>query len=94
MTLDQNGSYRSVNTFIVKVNNWSAINVIDNCLGCFDEFGVFYDLGSEIFASDDDCSFIFCEKSPVWSDTIYSSSCDGSGCYSDVRGSLFEQWEN
>ena len=48
MTLDQNGLFQIVNTFIVKVNNWSAINVIDNCLGCFDEFGVFYDLGSGI----------------------------------------------
>ena len=72
---------------------WSVINVIDNCLGCFDEFGVFYDLGSEIFASDDDCSFIFCESPGVWSDTIYIPDCEGSGCYSD-EGVFYEVGEN
>ena len=64
-------------------NSWSDINVLDDCLGCFDDFGVFYNLGSELFLGEDSCSFIFCESPGSWSEVIEIPDCAGAGCYSD-----------
>ena len=61
--------------------NWSAINILEDCLGCFDDDGVFYDLGSELFIDDSECAFIFCETPNTWSDIIVIPDCEGAGCY-------------
>ena len=61
--------------------NWSAINVLEDCLGCFDEEGTFYDLGDELFIDDTGCAFIFCETPNTWSDIIVIPDCEGAGCY-------------
>ena len=63
--------------------NWSAINVLEDCLGCFDDDGTFYDLGSELFIDDSECAFIFCETPNTWSDVIVIPDCEGAGCYSE-----------
>ena len=70
------------------VNNWAEIQTIENCLGCFDDFGVFYNLGQELFLDSSGCAFIFCETPDNWSDIVVVPDCDGLGCY-DVNGNLY-----
>ena len=90
---DDNGSFYDIGSewfftdceyiYCESPGNWSAINILEDCLGCFDDDGVFYDLGSELFIDDSECAFIFCETPNTWSDIIVIPDCEGAGCYSE-----------
>jgi hypothetical protein len=54
-------------------------------LGCYNEEGVFFDVGSEWFLND--CEYIFCEGPDSWSDINVIDNC--LGCY-DEEGLFYE----
>ena len=51
--------------------------IVEECSldGCYDDFGDFYNVGSELFLDDTGCTYIWCEGENNWSDVITIDTC-------------------
>lgn len=61
--------------FVQNSNIYPDCFMID--LGCYDENGVFYNAGEELWI--DDCNYVFCEGDDIWSEVIEIPGC-GEEC--------------
>lgn len=94
--------YAEDGLYVVSVTYWSAECglmtltteiEIDGCgdiivdEGCYNDLGVFYPIGSELWLGE--CSYLFCENEGQWSDVIEIPGCGQDfGCY-DQDGDFY-----